>query len=183
MMYKFHLPTTGPLSHPHIRSYLRKQILSIRSHYKRTYFKCSLIMDEGFHSWYAVYSLVVRSAIDLRLFTVFSLIVCVTDNGKSSIPLEKLFSTFRGIFPKYFITKCWKRLEKIGFIKIYAYNPFDPSPPPCKHITLTGPGVYFYESFVAALRSYILSPMEDLEDPDYPAVRLPTVPDGHILRF
>ncbi len=180
--FPFHLPDSGPLSSPLIRSYLRKQILSIRRHYKRTYYNCNMIFRDGFLSWYAVYSLVRRSGINLRLFTVFSLIVCATDTGKVAVPLDVIYRQFIGIFQRSFLHKALKKLEKINFIKIYRYNPLDPSGP-CKYITLTYPGIQFYESFVDALRAYILAPQDNSDDPDYPPVRLPTVPDSHLLRF
>ncbi|MBA7518357.1 hypothetical protein ES705_10427 [subsurface metagenome] len=93
------------------------------------------------------------------------------DVGKGAMPLSKFYTTFSGIFSQYFITKCRRKLEKINFIKIYNYNPFDPAGSE-KHIVLTGPGIRFYKSFIDALRPYILSPMED---PNYPSVRLPTI--------
>lgn len=180
--YTLQLPSTGPLASPLLRSYIRKQILSIRRHYKDTYFKCNNTFMDGPLSWYAIYSLVIRSAIDLKLFTVFFCIISVTDMGETAMPLEKFFTTFRGVFSKYYLTKCRRKLENIGYIKTYNYNPFDPSGP-CKHLALTGKGVQFYKSFVLALRNYILSPLDEQEDPDYPAVLRSHLSDGKILRF
>jgi len=62
--------------------------------------------------------------------------------GKDAMSLAKLLTIFKGIFHPYYLTKCRRKLEKIDFIKIYNYNPFDPAGP-CKHITLTGKGFQF----------------------------------------
>ncbi len=95
------------------------------------------------------------------------------------MPLEKLYTTFRGIFPRSFITKCRRKLENIDFIKIYAYNPANPSGP-CKHIILTGKAIQFYKSFTMELRNYVL---DAVEDSNYPDVHRSTVPGAHVLRF
>ncbi len=177
--FPFYLPTSGLLSHPSIRSYLRKCILSIRLHYKRTYYKCTIISSDAFQSWHAVYSLVERSGITLKLFTVLSLIFCCTDNGKIAMPLKKLFTSFKGIFSKWYINQCRIKLEKAGFIQVYAYNPRNPSGPE-KHIVLTGKAVQFYKSFTMELRNYVL---DAVEDSNYPDVHRSPVPGGNILRF
>lgn len=177
--FPFHLPYTGPLSSPFVRSYLRKQILSIRRNYKRTYLSCNMIMRDGFLSWYAVHSVVLRSGINLRLFSVLSLIVCCTEQGKVPIALDAIYKYFAGVYKKWVLTKIIKRLEKINFIKIYRYNPRNPSGP-CKHLVLLPAAVRFYKSFVDVLRSHVLSAVED---PDYPSVTRKTVPGSHILRL
>lgn len=178
-MYKFQLPATGPLATPLLHRYIRKQVISIRHHYKEVYLRCNNITNDGVLCFAAVYNLLKRSAGDMRMFVVLSYILTSTDTGKHSTPLEHLYEYFSGVIREGTLDKIIRQLNRLNFIKLYQYNPDNPTGKK-KHITLAGGGKIFYESFTKALEHHFLY---EVEDPEMPRVNLKTVKDAKKLNY
>lgn len=183
--YKFQLPATGPLSAPLVRSYIRNQIITIRKHYRRIYFKCNINSSDGVLCFPIVYTLIKRSGSDIKTYIVLSFIIEGTGAGKHALALKRLDDYFRGVIPVSVMKVIIQYLRKIQYIKQYYYNPYNPSGP-AKHIVLTGKGIDYYKLFLKMLTYYFLDQAETSDMPQTYAPRnlkrLPRINHNTVLQ-